>query len=161
MTDTIDALRKARETFKGIVAALTVGGDGEARLACSLAQGGLRATAEALAALKLSARAPVAIPVGWKFNHARQCDEDGVWEIGYLNEDDYFSSIVTVDTGLYYQPQDAEPLARAILARLTAPPPIEAQAGEPKPHDRCKFANGGARCVRWCGDLVCQKSGPT
>lgn len=61
--------------------------------------------------------------LGWKFNHTqkREGDEDdeGVWEIGYLDsEDDRFSPILTVDTGLYYQDKDAEPLARAILARI-------------------------------------------
>lgn len=65
------------------------------------------------------------LPAGWKFNHARQQTDDdgpvdGVWEIGWLEVDDnYFAPIVTVDTGLYYQDKDAEPLAKAILARLT------------------------------------------
>lgn len=60
------------------------------------------------------------LPRGWKFNHARQsADDPGVWEIGWLEEgDDWFSPIVTVDTGLYYQTDDAGPLARAILDRL-------------------------------------------
>jgi len=68
-----------------------------------------------------------AVPQGWVFNHAQQSSA-GIWEIGYRDdEDDRFSPIVTVDTGLYYQPQDAEPLAKAILAMLSAAP--QAPAG--------------------------------
>lgn len=64
------------------------------------------------------------LPKGWHFNHARQeADDDGpvagVWQIGWLEADDaYFAPIITVDTSLYYREQDAEPLTRAILARL-------------------------------------------
>lgn len=65
---------------------------------------------------------PKPLPAGWKFNHARQAEEPGIWEIGWLeNEDDSFSPIITVDTGLYYQDQAAGPLARAILDRLAEP----------------------------------------
>lgn len=64
---------------------------------------------------------PVAIPKGWDFNHA-QAAHDGLWEVGHLNEDDHFSPVITVDTGNYYQPQHAEPFARAILAWLRAAP---------------------------------------
>jgi hypothetical protein len=70
---------------------------------------------------------------GWKFNHARQHpdpDQGGAWEIGFLDdEDDRFSAIVTVDTGLYYEDDQAEPLAKAILARLQA-----ASAPAPRQH---------------------------
>lgn len=73
--------------------------------------------------------APSAEPVdevellkGWKLNHIQFVRGSGTAEIGYLDaEDDRFSPVVTVDTGLYYQPQDAVPLARAILDRLAAP----------------------------------------
>ncbi len=64
------------------------------------------------------------LPKGWKFNHAQQAkDEDGpvegVWEIGWLDpEDGYFSSILVLDTWEYSCPEEAEPLAKAILARL-------------------------------------------
>jgi len=76
------------------------------------------------------------LPKGWKFNHAQQQTDDdgpvdGVWEIGFLDpEDDRFSPIVTVDAGLYYQDKDAEPLARAILARL-ATSDVPVQGSEP------------------------------
>lgn len=78
-------------------------------------------TVRPLAATKADAKP---LPEGWKFNHARQQTDDdgpveGVWEIGWLEVDDnYFAPIVTVDTGLYYQDKEAEPLAQAILARL-------------------------------------------
>lgn len=72
----------------------------------------------------------------WKLNHARRHpdpDQDGAWEIGFLDdEDDRFSPIITVDTGLYYQSERAEPLAMAILAKLAAPPTAaRVPAGEP------------------------------
>lgn len=72
----------------------------------------------------LGAKQEAVLSEGWKFNHAqRSKDDEGVWEIGFLDdEDDRFSPILTVDTGLYYQDNDAEPLARAILARLATPP---------------------------------------
>ncbi len=55
---------------------------------------------------------------GWKLNHAQRAEE-GVAEIGFLDdEEDRFSPIVTVDTGLYYQPDQALPLAVAILGML-------------------------------------------
>lgn len=60
---------------------------------------------------------PVAIPDGWGFNHAQAAD-DGLWDVGHLNEDDYFSAVIRVDTGNYFMPEDAEPIARAILALL-------------------------------------------
>lgn len=64
------------------------------------------------------ADAPAEPLKGWKLNHARRAEE-GVAEIGFLDdEDDRFSPIVTVDTGLYYQPEQALPLAVAILGML-------------------------------------------
>lgn len=71
--------------------------------------------------------APEPLPDGWKFNHAQQqTDEDGpvagTWEIGCLDdEDSAFYPILVLDTWLYSQEEAAEPLARAILARLAAP----------------------------------------
>lgn len=73
--------------------------------------------------------APPAEPVdevellkGWKLNHIQFGRGSGTAEIGYLDaEADRFSPIVTVDTGLYDQPQDAVPLARAILNMLATP----------------------------------------
>jgi len=62
--------------------------------------------------------------LGWTFNHTQQqTDEDGpvpgTWEIGWLDdEDDTFSPVLVLDTWLYNQEDMAEPLARAILARL-------------------------------------------
>jgi len=62
--------------------------------------------------------------LGWTFNHTQQqTDEDGpvpgTWEIGWLDDEDgSFSSILVLDTWLYNQEDVAEPLARAILARL-------------------------------------------
>lgn len=66
---------------------------------------------------------PAPLPPGWKFNHAQPAvdfdgkADEGVWDIGWL-EDGQFSPIITVDTGLYDQHAQAEPLARAILERL-------------------------------------------
>ena len=85
----------------------------------------LRAEVESLRA---GAGVPVALQAeplrGWRLNHVRRHpDEDGVAEIGYLDhEDDRFAPIVTVDTGLYYQPGQAVPLAVAILGAIAAPP---------------------------------------
>ena len=61
---------------------------------------------------------------GWKLNHAQQESEGnpGMWEVGHLNEDDVFSPVITINTGLYYQDADAEPMARAVLAAITSPP---------------------------------------
>lgn len=56
---------------------------------------------------------------GWKLNHVQFVPGSGKAEIGYLDpEDDRFSPIVTVDTGLYYEPNQAHPLAVAILAAM-------------------------------------------
>jgi hypothetical protein len=65
---------------------------------------------------------------GWKLNHVQfSRDREGIAEIGYLDpEDDRFSPVVTVDTGLYYQPNDAVPLARMILDALATQPPAPA-----------------------------------
>lgn len=62
------------------------------------------------------------LPNGWAFNEVRKAkDEEGIWEIGFKNhEDGWFAPILTVNTGFYYQDNAAEPLARAILARLSA-----------------------------------------
>ena len=58
---------------------------------------------------------------GWKLNHVQFVRGSGTAQIGYLDpEDDRFSPIVTVDTGLYYQPDAAVPMAAAILAALEA-----------------------------------------
>lgn len=66
-----------------------------------------------------------AIPKGWIFNHAQKSeDDDGVWEVGFLDpEDGDFASVITIDTGLYYQDTHAEPIARAVLAMLQASAP--------------------------------------
>lgn len=72
---------------------------------------------------------------GWLLNHAQRSDVDedgGIWEIGHLNEDGVFAEVVTVNTGLYHQPEAAEPLARAILSRLAAQPQAPA-ATQPEP----------------------------
>jgi len=61
---------------------------------------------------------------GWKLNHVQFVRGSGKAEIGYLDsEDDRFSPIVTVDTGLYYEPDQAHPLAVAILGALQAAHP--------------------------------------
>lgn len=71
------------------------------------------------------AQQPSAEPMkGWKLNHTRKGPEDGMAEIGYLDpEDDHFSPIVTVDTGLYYQADQAMPLAVAILGAIAGAAP--------------------------------------
>lgn len=65
---------------------------------------------------------PVAEPLkGWKLNHVAFKRGSGKAEIGFLDpEDDRFSPVITVDTGLYYQHDHAVPLARAVLSALTA-----------------------------------------
>jgi hypothetical protein len=62
---------------------------------------------------------------GWKMNHCQAHPTDeGVWEIGYLDaEDNCFSPMLTIDTGLYYQADQAERLARSVLACLIAAAP--------------------------------------
>lgn len=56
---------------------------------------------------------------GWKLNYARHHPEHaGVWEIGHLSDEDWFSPVVVVDTGNYDQDDQAQPLATAILAAL-------------------------------------------
>ena len=69
---------------------------------------------------------------GWKLNHVQFVRGSGKAEIGYLDpEDDRFAPIVTVDTGLYYEPNQAHPLAVAILGALQdAPPPRAALTDE-------------------------------
>ncbi len=83
---------------------------------------------EAESAVADALRAALAQPVpdapaeplkGWKLNHVQFVRGKGTAQIGYLDpEDDRFSPIVTVDTGLYYQPDQAAPLAVAILGML-------------------------------------------
>lgn len=96
--------------------------------------GGVSLTRCYESSIRAAAPQPPAVPAepaeplkGWKLNHARRGDEEGTAEIGYFDpEDDRFSPIVTVDTGLYYQPNQALPLAVQILALLekaTAPQP--------------------------------------
>lgn len=64
---------------------------------------------------------------GWRLDAAYQAiDSDGdiiagVWELGSRDDDGNFYAVATVDTGNYDQPEAAEPLARAILARLASP----------------------------------------
>jgi len=58
---------------------------------------------------------------GWRLNHVL-AHSNGTAEIGFLDEDDCFARVITVDTGLYYRPDDAAPLAREILQALTATP---------------------------------------
>ncbi len=85
---------------------------------------------------------PVAPPeplLGWKLEAAQQAQDSdgdpvgGVWELGHLDGDGNFYAVATVDTGNYDQPEAAEPLARAILARLAAP--VSADAQKPCDHD--------------------------
>jgi len=85
-----------------------------------------KAAAETLSAEANPQDAQIVQPplLGWTFNHTQQqTDEDGpvpgTWEIGWLDdEDDTFSPVLVLDTWLYNQEDMAEPLARAILARL-------------------------------------------
>jgi hypothetical protein len=77
---------------------------------------------------------PVQPLKGWKLNHVRKHPEvEGVAEIGYLDEDDRFAPILTVDTGLYYEDAQALPLAVSVLSMLSAHPPQRTPepAGEP------------------------------
>lgn len=56
---------------------------------------------------------------GWKLNHVQFERGSGKAQIGYLDpEDDRFAPILTVDTGQYCQPNQAHPLAVAILSAL-------------------------------------------
>lgn len=57
---------------------------------------------------------------GWKLDAVRpSADDEGVWEIGYQDpEDDVFYPVCSVDAGNCEREEDAEPLARAILAAL-------------------------------------------
>lgn len=78
---------------------------------------------------------------GWKLNHVQFVRGTGKAEIGYLDsEDDRFSPIVTVDTGLYYEPDQAHPLAIAILEALQATHPPRA----PLPETLHTFLNAAA-----------------
>lgn len=85
------------------------------RLACEALQASRAATPQSVEPLK-----------GWKLNHVQFKRGEGKAEIGYLDpEDDRFSPVVTVDTGLYYQPEHAVPLAAAILEAVkSAAPPV-------------------------------------
>jgi len=66
---------------------------------------------------------------GWKLNHVQFVRGSGTAQIGWLDpEDDSFYPIVTVDTGLYYQPDAAVPLAQAIFDTLASAPAAPAQA---------------------------------
>lgn len=79
--------------------------------------------------------AMAALPDGWVLNHAQEL-RPGAWEAGYLDEEGRFSPVVTVDTGLYYRAQDAEPMARAIVESLAAPEkpaPAPQHAGQAEP----------------------------
>lgn len=90
---------------------------------------------------------PVALH-GWTFTDAcAAVDSDGdivggVWELGSRDGDGNFYAIATVDTGNYDQPEAAEPLARAILARLATPAATE--AGEPAARATPAKPEGGA-----------------
>ena len=109
--------------------------------ACMRASGEGQSPAPAQAQPVEAEQAPAPVPElppidpGWTFNHARpKAGESGVWEIGfYDDEDDRFSPIVTVDTGLYYCKEGAEPLANAILARLAAQAPTVAPTQPSQP----------------------------
>jgi hypothetical protein len=71
---------------------------------------------------------------GWKMNHVQFVRGSGKAEIGYLDsEDDRFSPVVTVDTGLYYEPDQAHPLAVAILGALQAAHPPREASVAPEP----------------------------
>ena len=71
---------------------------------------------------------------GWPLNYVHENKSEGTWEIGVFDfEDDRFSPVITVDTGIYYRPQDAEPMARLILKLLTATtPPTQSPAPAPE-----------------------------
>lgn len=87
----------------------------------------------ALAALEAEAGTaePVAAIPGWPLNYVHENKSEGTWEIGVFDfDDDRFSPVITVDTGIYYRPQDAEPLARLILKLLKGATPA-APAPEP------------------------------
>ena len=86
---------------------------------------------------------------GWKLNHVQFVRGTGTAEIGYLDpEDDRFSPIVTVDTGLYYQPDAAVPLAQAILDALAATPP-SLQEPQEAVAEVTEGLTGPWRAVRW------------
>ncbi len=114
-------------------------------------EGVTREHLERFAALVAAATAVQALPSGWNFNHAQQQTDDegpvaGVWQIGWLEvDDDYFAPIITVDTGLYYQDQDAEPLAKAILSRLAIPSPATAPTGASQVDKPCPFCGAPAK----------------
>lgn len=93
----------------------------------------LAAVQRALAAQQQAEPTETVEPLkGWKLNHVQYVRGSGTAEIGYLDpEDDRFSPTVTVDTGLYYQPEQAAPLAVAILAMLQdATPPSQQEPGK-------------------------------
>lgn len=69
---------------------------------------------------------------GWKLNHVQKGPARGMAQIGYLDEEDgRFSHIVTVDTGLYDQNEQAYPLAVAILGALADATPHQTPARVP------------------------------
>jgi hypothetical protein len=84
---------------------------------------------------------------GWKLNHVQFVRGSGTAQIGYLDpEDDRFSPIVTVDTGLYYRPQDAAPLASAILAAIATPTHPAAEIERPADALGVAFGPGCRPC---------------
>lgn len=96
---------------------------------------------------------------GWKLNHVQYKRGEGTAQIGYLDpEDDRFSPIVTVDTDLYFQPDQAAPLAVAILGALedaaahaqqAAPRPLtEAQIKEAVREEGLNFTAPDVRVAR-------------
>lgn len=87
---------------------------------------------------------------GWKLNHVQRGEEEGTAEIGYLDpEDDRFARIVTVDTGLYYQDDQAIPLAVAILGALeNAAAPVERQPLSDEQWLKARTAATGQRLRR-------------
>jgi hypothetical protein len=95
---------------------------------CKDAADAIASSPAAVAPVAEGAPAPSEPLCGWKIDAACQAvDSDGdivagVWELGHRDEDGNFYAIATVDTGNYDQPEAAEPLARAIIARLAALP---------------------------------------
>jgi hypothetical protein len=127
-----------RKALEAIANAMDVMSDKPDRLICPDVWRSLKCEAliaDARAALAAQGQAPQPVPAfkGWQINHARaKPDEVGVWEVGFLDDqDETFSPIVTVDTGLYYAETHAEPMARAILAWLAGASPQAAVPAEP------------------------------
>lgn len=78
---------------------------------------------------------PVAEPLkGWKLNHVQSVLGSGTAEIGYRDpESEQFAPLITVDTGLYYQSNQAAPLANAVLKALLSAPNPELAVEQAKP----------------------------